>query len=41
MPGKAYEIVFTISTVAVGFNVEVEGWKTDHEHANTTVTPAA
>ena len=41
MPGKAYEIVFSISTVAVGFNVDVQNWVTDHTNANTTVTPAA
>jgi len=41
MPGKAYEIVFTISTVSVGFNVDVQGWNTTHDKANTTITPAA
>ena len=41
MPGKAYEIVFTISTVSVGFNVDVQGWDTTHDKANTTITPAA
>lgn len=45
LPGKAYEFVFTLSTVAVGFNVEVETWDPDldgdkqADDIETPVTP--
>ena len=32
--GKAYEFVFTLSTVEVGFNVNVTDWDTDHNDAS-------
>lgn len=32
--GKAYEFVFTLSTVDVGFNVDVTNWDTDHNDAS-------
>lgn len=32
--GKAYEFVFTLSTVAVGFNVDVTPWDTNHTDAS-------
>ena len=40
--GKAYEFVFTISTVAVGFNVEVNTWNpAAGENVETELTPVA
>ena len=40
--GKAYEFVFTISTVAVGFNVEVNTWDpAAGENVETELTPVA
>lgn len=37
-PGKAYEFVFTVSTVAVGFNVDVNIWDPTSTTDNETVT---
>ena len=39
-PGKAYEFVFTVSTVAVGFDVEVNIWNpTNNDTSNPQTTP--
>ena len=32
--GKAYEFVFTLSTVEVGFDVTVTDWDTKHDDAS-------
>lgn len=38
-PGKAYEIKFTISTVAVGFTVGVDNWDTTTDPIDEDLTP--
>lgn len=37
LPGTSYEFVFTVSTTAIGFTVEVGAW-TDYEGSDTTYT---